>query len=125
MKGLPEMPDPTAHPGRFADARRILDIAEVTPGLPFPSVCATIAAFNFTQITHAQDAAEAVAMAETILSYALDATFSRKDIAPIGSSEHWAIAAFLPSGLEVDIVAKAQHMREAGQDKRELSAVAA
>ena len=121
------MKDPTTnqHPGRFADARRILDIAEVTPGLPFPSICATIASFNYTQVTHAQDAAEAVAMAETILSYALKLTFEPADIAPIGSSDHYVLEAYLPSGLKVAIVAKAQHMREAGQDRSERKLVAA
>ena len=114
------------HSGWFRDAHRLIEITRKNlGGLPIPSISGTIASFNFSQITHAADAARAVALAETILSHGLGLTFARKDIAPIGSSEHYAIAAFLPSGLEVDIVARAQHMREAGQDRSERNLVAA
>ena len=93
--------------GVFRDARRILEVAEVTPGLPFPSVCSTLAAFNYTAITHAREAREAVAMAETILSYALKVEFGPRDVPRIGSSAHYILSAYMPSGLRVDIVAKA------------------
>lgn len=98
------------HAGWFADARRVIDVAEVTPGLPLPAIGSTTAAFNYTGIAHPEDAAEAVAAAETILSYALDVTFEYKDTPRIGSAAHYVLAGFMKSGLEVDIVAKAEHM---------------
>jgi hypothetical protein len=95
------------HARWFADARRILDVTEVTPGLPLPSIGATLAAFNFTGITHAREAAEAVALAETVLSYALKTDFTPRPVPRIGSSAHYILSAYMPSGLRVDIVARA------------------
>ena len=59
------MHDPTTneHAGYWRDVRRIIDIAEVTPGLPIPSTSATRAVFDYRSITHATDTAEAVATA--------------------------------------------------------------
>ena len=98
---------PPEHAGWFRDVRRLVDITEVTPGLPLPQISATVADFRFTNITHAPDAAEAVALAETVLSYALGVHFEPKDTPRIGSSAHYVLEAFMPSGLRVDIVAKA------------------
>ena len=112
---------PPEHAGWFRDARRLLDITEVTPGLPLPSIGSAVAAFNFTHITHAKDAAEAVALAETVLGYALHAEFARKETPRVGSAEHYVLEAFMPSGLRVAIVAKAEHMSA----RREIAAVAA
>ena len=95
------------HAAWFADVRRLIDITEVTVGLPLPSVGSTLAAFNFTHITHASDARERVALAETILSYALKAEFAPRDVPQIGSAAHYVLSAYMPSGLRVDIVARA------------------
>lgn len=105
---------PSTPSGRFADARRILEVAEhnhgTGPDLPFPSICRDLAAFNFTHIIHAKDAAESVARAEMILSYELGVEFEPRPVPRIGSAEHYILEAFMPSGLRVDIVAKAEHM---------------
>lgn len=117
------MNDTNEHAAWFADVRRLIDITEVTPGLPLPSVGSTLAAFNFTHITHARDAAEAVALAETVLSYALGADFRPKDMPRIGSSAHYVLEAYMPSGLRVDIVARAGIFD--GQDAAQFAGVAA
>jgi hypothetical protein len=95
-----------SHPARFRDAHAVLDIAE-TPGLPFPQISSTQAAFHFTNITHARDAREAVALAETVLSYALNVEFAPRPVPRAGSSAHYILSAYMASGLRVDIVAKA------------------
>ena len=102
--------NPPEHTGWFRDIRRILEIVEVTPGLPIPNISKDRAAFRFTGITHAADAAEAVATAETILSYALHLTFVRADALAGDDTMRYIIEAPMPSGLAVDIVAKAEHM---------------
>ena len=112
---------PPEHAKWFKDVHRLVDITEVTPGLPLPSIGSAVAAFNFTHITHAKDAAEAVALAETVLGYALHAEFARKETPRVGSAEHYVLEAFMPSGLRVAIVAKAEHMSA----RREIAAVAA
>ena len=100
---------PDEHPARYRDAHHVLDIAEV-PGLPFPHISADRATFYFTAITHARDAAEAVAEAETILSYALHLTFVRREALAGDDTVRYILEAFMPSGLAVDIVARAEHM---------------
>ena len=100
------------HARWFDDAHNILAIAHGTPGLPLPSVSGTQASFNFTAITHATDTREAVAMAETILSYAFRVEFQRDDPPQIGSSAHYMLTAYLPSGLPLSIVAKAEHFAQ-------------
>ena len=106
------MHDPTTneHAGYWRDVRRIIDIAEVTPGLPIPSTSATRAVFDYRSITHATDTAEAVATAETILSYALHLTFVRREALAGDDTVRYILEAFTPSGLAVDIVARAEHM---------------
>jgi hypothetical protein len=94
------------HAGWFDDAHRIIEIAR-TPGLPIPQISGTQASFNFTHITHARDAREAVALAETILSYALKADFEPRPVPQVGSSAHYILSAYMGSGLRVDIVARA------------------
>lgn len=100
---------PPEHAGWFDDAHNLLVIAEHTPGLPLPSISGTRASFNYTGITHAKDAREAVALAETILSYAFKVEFVRDDPPRIGSSAHYVLTASLPSGLPLSIVALAAH----------------
>src|SRR5882724_600199 len=108
------------HAGWFRDVRRVLEVTEVTPGLPLPSTSSERATFRFTAITHARDAAEAVAAAETILSYALMLTFERDDAIAGDDTMRYILRGFMPSGLAVDIVAKAEHM--ASPDAPKLAA---
>jgi len=96
------------HAGWFTDVRAVLRAVEAAgPGLPLPQIASTLAAFHFTDITHAEDAREAVAMAETLLSYALKLEFAPRTVTPVGSSGHYILSAYMPSGLRVDIAAKA------------------
>ena len=106
------------HAGWFRDVRAILKATEAArPGLPLPQIASTLAAFSFVNIPHAEDAREAVALAETLLSYALAVEFTRRPVPQIGSSAHYVLSAYLPSGLRLDIVAKAGIFD--GQDERE------
>jgi hypothetical protein len=112
--------------GVFRDARLILDIAEVTPGIPFPCISKDRAVFFFVGITHAKEAAEAVADAREILGYALKAAFCPRRT-QAGSTRHYVLTAVLPSGLMVEIVALSEHIdsQPAREDARELKAMAA
>lgn len=92
---------------RYDDAALIIKLAKITPGLPFPGVSAIQAVFHFTSIVRAEDARRAVAWAETILSHELGLDFKPRDVPRIGSSDHYVLTAKMPSGLRVDIVAKA------------------
>ncbi len=117
------------HAGWFRDVHAIIEIAK-TPGLPLPSVSGTQASFNYTHIAYAEDAREAVALAETILSYALHVEFRQDDPPQVGSSRHYVRVAYLPSGLPLSIVALARHFDGADgpvsrQDAAERVAVAA
>jgi hypothetical protein len=123
MTGTP----PPEHAGWFRDVRAILRAAEaVTPGLPalpLPRIAGTMAAFHYTDIPHAEDAREMVATAETILSYALKVEFAPRDVPPNGSTAYYVLSAYLPSGLRVDIVARAGIFD--GTEAREMATVAA
>ena len=113
------------HAGWFADVRRILKATEAAGiGLPLPQISGTLATFHFTGITHAKDAREAVAMAETLLSYQLLGEFTPRPVPAIGSSAHYVLSAWMPSGLRVDIVARAGifDSPEAREDARKLVA---
>jgi hypothetical protein len=111
------------HAGWFRDVHRLLDVTQVTPGLPLPSVSKDVAAFHYTSITHAQDAAEAVTLAETVLSYALKVHFEPRRPDPVGTAAYYILSAYMGSGLRVDIVARAQVFDAA--PARELEDVAA
>jgi hypothetical protein len=111
------------HAGWFRDVHLLLDVTQVTPGLPLPSVSKDVAAFHYTAITHDRDAAEAVADAETVLSYALKVNFEPRRPDPVGSARYYILSAYMPSGLRVDIVAAAQVFDAA--PARELEDVAA
>jgi len=115
---------PNAHAGWFRDVRRILDIIEVTPGLPLPSICKDRAVFFFVGAAHAEDAREAIRLAEIILQGALLTVFYPRRT-QAGSTRHYILTAVLPSGLMVDLVALAEHID--GQDTpagRELARAA-
>jgi hypothetical protein len=109
------MTDPSnAHAGWFRDVRAILKAVEAASpgpqgsrGLPLPQISSTLAAFNFTNIPHAEDARLMVAVAETILSYALVVEFDPRPVPASGSTGHYVLSAYMPSGLRVDIVARA------------------
>jgi hypothetical protein len=105
------MNDPSTndHARWFADVRRIIDLAEVTPGLPIPFISRDRASFYFTAIAHAGDAREAMTAASTVLSYALGVEFTGR-AAPAMNTRHYALEALLPSGLLVALVGKAEHM---------------
>lgn len=109
------------HAERFEDAALVLKLAKITPGLPFPHISGQRAVFHFNGITHALEAAEAVADAETILSYALDLTFARADAMAGDDTMRYILRGYMTSGFAVDIVAKAEHMSV----RREPAAVAA
>lgn len=109
------------HEGWFEDAHNLLTIAQGTPGLPLPAISATCASFNYTCITHAEDARESVAMAETFLSYAFRVEFQRNDPPQVGSARHYMLTAYLPSGLPLSIVAKAEHF---AQDAAQIASAA-
>lgn len=100
----------SGHTEWFREVRRILDIIEVTPGFPKPFISPDRTAFYFTAITHAADAREAVEEAQTILSYALNVTFARREAIAGDDTLRYILEAFMPSGLAVDIVARAEHM---------------
>jgi hypothetical protein len=102
----------TGHAAWFRDVRRILEVVEVTPGLPLPRIGGTRASFHFTAITHATEAAEAVALAETILGYALHVTFEVRQVPAGDDTLRYILEGYMPdSGLMVAIVAKSEHMQ--------------
>jgi hypothetical protein len=117
-------PSPTGHAAWFADVRRIIDITEVTPGLPLPRIAPDRAVYFFIAITHPADAQAAIRDAETILGYALDASFvTRRTRA--GSTEHHILTAILRSGLQVDLVALAEQIDAAPLGDRDHAEAAA
>ena len=114
------------HAGWFQDVRAVLRATEAaapgSPCLPLPSIASTLAAFSFVNIPHAEDAREMVATAETILSYALKVEFRPRPVPAIGSAAHYVLSAYMPSGLRVDIVAKAGIFDGADADARKALA---
>lgn len=105
--------DPDA--GRYADAHRIMHLAQEVPGIPFPSICRDRATFFFTALPD-DEAAEAIRTAGTILGYALGVTFEPRRTEAHGV-RHDILTAELGSGLKVDLAARAQYA--GGQDARE------
>lgn len=115
-------PNSAGHADWFRDMRRILDITEVTPGLPLPRIAPDRAVYFFTGITRAADAAQALRDAETVLADTLDVTFTPRRTR-YGSAEHHILSAILPSGLLIDLVALAEHI-DADAPRRGLVAAA-
>lgn len=115
----------TGHEAWFRDVRRILDITEVTPGLPLPRIAPDRVTFFFVGITHGTDARQAMTEAETILRSALPVAFYPHRT-QTGSLRHYILTALMPSGLEVDLVARGEHYdgadTENSSDIRELVA---
>lgn len=106
----------TGHALWFGEARRIIDLTE-RHGVPIPSISAARASFNFTGITHAEDAVYMVEQAERLLNEAFRFAipfFPRW--AECGSARHRIRTAVLPSGMQVDLVALAAHFADEGAD---------
>ena len=97
--------------GYLGDVRRVWDLIEITPGLPVPFISPDRAAFYFTNIVHPEDARQAVADAETVLSYAFgDVPFTHDRIEQAGSTRRYVYEALLPSGLVLALTVKAEHV---------------
>ena len=119
------MNHPEGHAGWFRDVRAIINITETTPGLPLPRIAPDRAVFLFVGITHRAAAWLAMAEAETILRSGLLAAFFPRRT-QIGSAAHYILTAVLPSGLQVDLVAMAEHFDSPAEDApRELARSAA
>ena len=118
------MNDPNEHAGWFRDVRRLLDITEVTPGLPLPRIGPDSATYFFVGVAHAKEARADVRQAETILRTAFLVNFAPR-WTQAGSTRHYILTAMLPSGLTVDIVALAQHFDEVDAPGREPVGAAA
>jgi hypothetical protein len=100
---------------RYADAHRVMTIAQATPGIPFPCISRERATIFFVGITDPDEADEAVQDAKVVLAYALKAVFKpRQTVAH--NVRHDILTAELPSGLFVDLVGRAQYT--GGQDAR-------
>ena len=99
------------HARWFSDVRKILDVVEVTPGLPLPRINGERAAFHYNGITHARDTAEAVATTETILSYALCVTFVRRTALPATTPSATSSKLSCRPGW-LWLVAQAEHMSD-------------
>lgn len=109
----------------FRDRRRVDDIAEVTPGLPVPTLTAARATFDYRHVVHAEDAREAVSCAAEILGHAFGiGTFAeRTEMAGDDTPRH-ILEALLPSGLTLVIVSRVTVDLDSPAE-RELAEVAA
>ena len=103
------MNDPsTTHAGYWDEVRSIWNLAQHTPGLPIPVIRSDSASFYFITIPHPDDAAEAVRDAEEILGYAFRVTFAEARTVQAGADRFSVRDAYLPSGLRLAIVARAE-----------------
>lgn len=102
------MHDPTERAARISDAQHLLHLTARFPRLPFPSIAPYLASFQFTHLTDAAVAAEAVRAAEGILSRQLKTTFAGRYPEPTGSAAYYQRTAELTSGLFVYITARAE-----------------
>lgn len=99
------MTHPITCAARYRDAHHILNLAEDT--LPFPKLSEDRATFFFVGLP-ADEAPQAVADAQTILSYGLNAAFLPRRT-KLGSTAHYILTAVLPSGMKVELVALGEH----------------
>ena len=116
------MKDPTGREAWFADARRIIDVTQVTETLPLPFISPDGARFYFTGIPRAQDARDARDAAEKALSDAFGVTFDWREHRN-GSTLHRLYEAVLPSGMVLSLVMRAEHAED--PSVREMAGVAA
>ena len=98
------------HAGWFEDVFTILALVKITIGLPLPVTSATRTCFYFTCLPHAEHARDQVSRAREILSGKLGLTFELRTALAGDDTTRYILEAFMPSGLAVDIVAKAEHM---------------
>lgn len=103
-----------AHVTWFADARRILDVTEVTPGLPLPRISPARASFDYRHVVRAEDAREAVTRAAAILGCAFGTGFAERTETGGDGTPRYLLEALLPSGLTLVIISRLAHA--AGQD---------
>lgn len=96
----------------FPDLHKLLDVVQVTPGLPRWSVSHDQAAFFFAGLP-ADDVPQAFKDAETVLAYAFGAVFATRKPEPVGSTRHFIRTAELASGLTLELVALAETVNEA------------
>ena len=115
------------HPTWFADARRIIDITEVTPGLPIPTISPARATYDYRYLTHAVAAREAVASAQFTLHRELGAVFTPRLELAGDRTPRYLLEALLPSGLTLVIISRAEHVADQDdhEDAPELAAAAA
>jgi hypothetical protein len=94
---------------RYADAHRIMHVSEITPGIPFPHIDHDRAVFFYVGITDPDEAAREIRTAEQVLAYTFGVSFKpRQTVAH--DVRHDILTAVLPSGLHVDLVARAQYI---------------
>ncbi len=118
------MSDLAGHAGWFNDVHAVLRVTECRAGLPLPHICAERVTFHFNGITHAADAAESVARAEAILTTTLGLTFTLRAALAGDDTPRFIREAFMPSGLAIDIVARAEHTPAPREVAPGLAAVA-
>lgn len=92
----------------FRDRRRIDEVAEVTPGLPIPTLTPALAVFDYRHVVHAADAREATGCALAILAYALGVTFGQPKTETAGdfTPRYVREAVLLPSGYRVVVISR-------------------
>jgi hypothetical protein len=99
--------DPDA--ARYADAHRVMTVAQATPGMPFPLISRDRATLFF--LTPGDE--DAARDASVIFGYAFAVRFEPRQTVGYGV-KHDILTAELRSGLFVDLVARAQYT--GGQD---------
>jgi len=112
----------TGRAARYADAHKLLNLAERTPGLPFPRITEDCATFHFI-LDDAARARVGLRLAELNLTILLRTDFTPRRVAGPDGAYH-VLGAVLPSGMRVDLTALAVHID--GKDGRapELGATA-
>lgn len=103
-------PSAPEHAGWFEDVFTILRLVQARDTLPIPVTSATRACFYLTVIPRADDTRKAVTSTRDTLADELHLTFELRTALAGDDTERYILEAFMPSGLAVDIVAKAEHM---------------
>jgi len=117
------MTDPTGRAARYADAHKLLNLAERTPGLPFPRVTEDCVTFHFI-LDDAVSARVGLRLAELNLAILLRTDFTPRRVTGPDGAYH-VLGAVLPSGMRVDLTALAVHIDGNDEPERELEDVAA
>lgn len=92
----------------FADVRRVIDLTEVTPGLPLPTISPARATYDYRHVVHAEHAREAVSCAVAVLSYVFGVTFPAEPriVTHGADGPQYLLEAALPSGLALVIISR-------------------